>query len=93
MRHLNPQEKDPQRIKRDDKQYVDKLNYNGITFPVSQKQYRKIQKQNSIKINVFGYKERDIRRPNESPIKHRGRKEALRSNEGLYQVHVQPIKA
>ena len=57
--HLNPHEKDPQRIKRDDKQYVDKLNYyNGITFPVSQKQYKKIEKQNSIKINIFGYKER-----------------------------------
>ena len=74
IRHLNPQKKDPQRIKRDDKQYVDKLNYNGITFPVSQKQYQNIKKQNSIKINVFGYEERhvipdsyfqrDIRRPN-----------------------------
>ena len=58
MQHLNPQEKDPQGIKRDDKQYVDKLNYNGITFPVSQKQYQKIEKQNSIKINVFGHEER-----------------------------------
>ena len=58
IRHLNPQKKDPQRIKKDDKQYVDKLNYNGIMFPVSQKQYQKIEKQNSIKINVFGYEER-----------------------------------
>ena len=58
VQHLNPQEKDPQRIKRDDKQYVDKLNHNGITFSVSQKQYKKIEKQNSIKINVFGYEER-----------------------------------
>ena len=53
IRRLNPQKKDPQRIKRDDKQYVDKLNYNGITFKVSQKQYQKIEKQNSIKINAF----------------------------------------
>ena len=58
IRHLNPQKKDPQTIKRDDKQYVNKLNYDGITFPVSQKQYQKIEKQNSIKINVFGYEER-----------------------------------
>ena len=58
VRHLNPQEMDPQRIKRDDKQYVNKLNYNGITFPLSQKQYQKIKKQNSIKISVFGYEER-----------------------------------
>ena len=55
IRHLNPQKKNSQRIKRDDKQYVDKLNYNGITFPVS---YQKIEKQNSIKINVFGYEEK-----------------------------------
>ena len=58
IRHLNPQKKDPQRRKRDDKQYVDELNYTGITFPVSQKQYQKIEKQSSIKINVFGYEER-----------------------------------
>ena len=41
IRHLNPQRKDHQRIKRDDKQYVDKLNYNGITFPVSQNRIKK----------------------------------------------------
>ena len=37
VRHLNPQEKDSQRIKRDDKQYIEKLNYKGVIFPVSQK--------------------------------------------------------
>ena len=58
MRHLNPQEKDSQRIKRDDKQYIKKLNYKGVTFPVSQKHYNKIDKQNSIKINVFGFEEK-----------------------------------
>ena len=58
VRHLNPQEKDPQRIKRDDKQFIEKLDYTNIVFPVSQKQYNKIEKQNSIKTNVFGYKEK-----------------------------------
>ena len=58
MRHLNRQEKDPQRIKRDDKQFIEKLDYTNIVFPVSQKQYNKIEKQNSIKINVFGYEEK-----------------------------------
>ena len=43
VRHLNPQEKDPQRIKRDDKQYVNKLNYNRITFPVITKTVSKRQ--------------------------------------------------
>ena len=55
IRHLNPQKKNPQGIKRDDKQYIEKLDYTNIVFPVSQKQYNKIGKQNSIKINVFGY--------------------------------------
>ena len=57
VRHLNPQEKDYQRIKRDDKQYIEKLSYKDVIFPVLQKHYNKIEKQNSIKINVFGYEE------------------------------------
>ena len=57
IRHLNPQSKDPQRIKKADKQYIDNLDYSNIIFPVSQKQYNKIEKQNSIRINVFGYEE------------------------------------
>ena len=37
IRHLNPQRKDPQRIKKDDKQYIGGLDYTNIVFPVSQK--------------------------------------------------------
>ena len=55
IRHLNPQEKYPQRIKRVDKAYVENLDYSGIEFPVEVKQYNKIEKQNSIRINVFSY--------------------------------------
>ena len=55
IRHLNPKKKDPQRIKKDNKQYIEKLDYTNIVFPVSQKQYNKIAKQNSIRINVFDY--------------------------------------
>ena len=55
IRHINPQEKYPQRIKKVDKQYIEKLNYSGIEFPVCVKHYNKIEKQNSININVFGY--------------------------------------
>ena len=58
IRHLNPQDKDPQRIKKSDKQHVDNLNYQGIEFPVTTKQYNKIEKQNEININVFGYEEK-----------------------------------
>ena len=53
--HLNPQKKDPQRIKKEEKRLIGELNYEGIEFPVSQKQYNKIETQNSIRINVFGY--------------------------------------
>ena len=57
IRHLNPQSKDPQRIKEANKQYIDNLDYSNIIFPVSQKQYYKIEKHNSIRINISGYEE------------------------------------
>ena len=55
IRHLNRQDKYPQRIKKIDKQYVEKLDYSGVEFPVGVKHYNKIEKQNSINISVFGY--------------------------------------
>ena len=55
IRHLNPQLKDPQRIKKDDRQYIKNLNYQGIKFPVNINQYNKVERQNNIRINVFGY--------------------------------------
>ena len=55
IRHLNLQDKNPQRIKKSDKEYINKLDYSGIEFPVTTKQYNKIEKQNEININVFGY--------------------------------------
>ena len=55
IRHLNPQEKNPQRIKKEDKKMINELNYDGIDFPLSQKHYNKVEKQNSIRINVFFY--------------------------------------
>ena len=58
IRHLNPQDKDPQRIKNTDKQYIEKLDYSSIEFPVTVKQINKIEKQNNICINLFGYEEK-----------------------------------
>ena len=55
IRHLNPQEKNPQRIKKEDKKMINELNYDGINFPLSQKHYNKVETQNDIRINVFGY--------------------------------------
>ena len=55
IRYLNPQDRNPQRIKKEDKLFVDKLDYSGVEFPVEVKHYKKIEKQNDININVFGY--------------------------------------
>jgi len=55
VRKLNPQKKDPQRIKLTNKEFVKKLDYSGVTFPVQYKDYNKIEKQNQINVNVFGY--------------------------------------
>ena len=55
IRCLNPQDKNPQRIKKSDKQHIQYLDYSGIELPVTTKQYNKIEKQNEININVFGY--------------------------------------
>ena len=37
IRHLNPQDKNPQKIKKSDKQYIQNLDYTGIEFPVTTK--------------------------------------------------------
>ena len=58
IRHLNSQEKYPQRIKKCHKEYIKNLYYSGIEFPVNVKQFNKIEKQNNISVNVFGYEER-----------------------------------
>ena len=55
IRNLNPQDKNSQRIKKSDKKYVNELDYSGIEFPVTIKQFNKIEKQNEININVFSY--------------------------------------
>ena len=55
IRYLNPQDKYPQRIKKSDKEYINQLDYSEIEFPVTTKKYNKIEKQNEININVFGY--------------------------------------
>ena len=58
IRYLNPQEKDPQRIKKADRRYIKNLNYEGIDFPLSKKDYDKVEKQNRIRINVFCYNDK-----------------------------------
>ena len=59
-RQLNPQKKDPQRIKKKDQETVKQLDYTGIRFPVQIKDIPRIEKQNQIKINVFGYHNKEF---------------------------------
>ena len=60
IRYLNPQEKDAQRIKKTDRKMVEELNYQGVEFPIATKHYGKIEEQNSINLNVFGYEDKQF---------------------------------
>ena len=56
IRHLDLMSKNPQRITKEDKKFFIRLNYEGIEFPVSRKDYCKNEKQSNGCINVFCYK-------------------------------------
>ena len=43
-----------------DKEFVQKLDYSGITFPVEIKNVGKIEKKNSINISIFGYESKSL---------------------------------
>ena len=55
VRYINPVEDHPGRIKKTDRRLASNLNYEGIEFPVQEKDFSKIEVQNNICINVFGY--------------------------------------
>ena len=67
VRHLNPRKKDPQRITKSDREFAKRLDYSGITFPVTRNQINRIEKQNKINIYVFGY---DTVKKSAYPIYH-----------------------
>ena len=60
VRHLNLIDKSPLGIIKKDKELVSKLNYEEINFPVSKKDYFKIEVQNKIIINVFCYENKVV---------------------------------
>ena len=55
VRHVNPLKGHPERITNIDKEIASNLNYDEIKFPVEEKDFKKIEVQNNICINVFGY--------------------------------------
>ena len=62
VRHLNPLKTHTERITKADKKMISSLDYEGIKFPVSKKDYCKIEKKNNICINVLCY-ENDMTYP------------------------------
>ena len=55
VRHINLLNKHQERIFKNDKKIAKELNYDGIEFPVQEKDFKKIEIKNNICINLFGY--------------------------------------
>ena len=55
VRHINPIEIHHERIRHTDQGFVSDLNYDGIEFPVREKNFGKTERKNNICINVFCY--------------------------------------
>ena len=60
VRLLSPKSIHPERVIRSDRELSKSLNYTGVEFPVSQKHYKKIETQNGINVNVFGYEKEQL---------------------------------
>ena len=60
VRHINPLNKHPERILKNDKKIAEELNYDRIEFPVQEKDFNKIEIKNNICINVFGYENKIV---------------------------------
>ena len=58
VRHINPSKEHPERIKKTDKKIAEELNYDGIEFPVQEKDFNKIEIKNNICINLCRYDNR-----------------------------------
>ena len=56
IRHLNPLKIHPERITKADKNMVNDLDYEGIDFPVSKKDFSKIEKKTNICMMCFDMK-------------------------------------
>ena len=58
VRHINPAKDHPGKNKNIDRDFANNLDYDGIEFPVQEKDFSKIEVQNNISVNVFGYENR-----------------------------------
>ena len=60
VRYLNSKDVKLSRITKEDQKIIKSLNYDGIEFPVSRKDFLKISLMNKININVFSYEDKII---------------------------------
>ena len=58
VRFINPQNKDPERIKKQDKKIASTLDYRRINFPMKARNYEIIEERFKINVNAFGYENR-----------------------------------
>ena len=60
VRHLNLNGVKLERIRKEDRKVSKRLNYQGVDFPVSKKDYGKIEILNKIIVNVFCYENKFV---------------------------------
>ena len=53
IRFINPQRKDADRIKKQDKRIAKTLDYSGINLPMKARDYEKVEERFNINVNVF----------------------------------------
>ena len=55
IKHINPVKTHPERVRQTDKELANDLDYNGVEFPVREKDFSQIEKKSNICINVYCY--------------------------------------
>ena len=55
VRHIDPVKVHPKRTTKEDKELAEDLDYDGVEFPVQERDSNKIERRNNICINVFCY--------------------------------------
>ena len=58
IRFINPQDKHPERIKKQDKEIAKTLDYRDINFPMEARDYEIFEERFKINVNIFGYENR-----------------------------------
>ena len=58
VRFINPQNKDADIIKKQDKEIAKTLDYRGINFPMKARDYEVVEERLNINVNVFGYEKK-----------------------------------